>query len=357
MKSGKSLQELAQQLDNIRKDSKDFIVPTVKMEMTSEGRIAFQGQTVKPTGWAHSQISTYADVPKAYYDRIKDQNPGLLAQNVNHGFAIQNTVARKDGKPESRMLRTINGDLRAMLSSSFKRMDNYDLMNETLPLMRDKGMYVDSCELTERRLYVKALTTQMKADIKPGDTVQYGLVVSNSDVGSGSLRVEPLIFRLVCSNGLILPSAIKRYHVGKNQGSDDFYELLSDKTKELSEAAFWAQVRDVILASMQPAFFESQVNRLREAANAPIKNFDIPQVIELSMKAVGLGNEKTSDDMVAYLANGADGAGLSKWGLMNAFTAAAQSDKVDYDESVELERAASKILELTPNQWRTISAA
>ncbi len=357
MKIGSTLQELAKKLDEIKATAKDFVVPTVSMKMTPEGLVTFGDKSLPLTNYAHSQFASYADIPKAYYDRLKDQNIGLLSNNVNHGLALQTKNVRKDGKAETRMIRTACGNLRALVSASFRRMDNYDLLNETLPLIIEKGLHVESCELTERRLYVKALSPLMKADVQVGDTVQSGIIITNSDVGAGALRVEPMIHRLRCKNGLIMATALKSYHVGSRQQGDDIYEILSDKTKQLDAQAHWAKCRDVIKASLQQSVFDEQVEMLRAAAEQRISNFDIPSVIELTMDAVGIGNEKTKNDMVAYLANGADGAGLTKWGLMNAFTFAAQIDKVDYDESVELERAASKILTLSPGKWKSISMA
>ena len=283
------------------------------------------------------------------------ESPELLAKNVNHGIDREANKTRRDGKPESRMIRTVAGKARAVLSSSFRRLDSYDLCNEVLPIIADNKMLVESSEITETRLYIKALSPKIQAEIKKGDVVQYGLVISNSDVGSGSVRVEPLIYRLVCANGMIRDTALNKFHVGRNQAERDVQELLSEKTLSLSDSAFWSQVKDIVLASLRPEIFEREVNKLREAAEQKILNFDIPEVIELSMKAAGVTGEETQKNMIAYLANGADGAGLTKWGLANAFTYAAQAEHVSYDHSIELERAGARIVDLTPNQWNRIA--
>jgi hypothetical protein len=155
---------------------------------------------------------------------------------------------------------------------------------------------------------------------------------------------------------MIASTAIRKFHVGRNQAEDDTYELLTDSTKDLTDAAFWAQVKDVVAASMQPERFNAEVDRLRIAANEPILNFDVPRVIELASKAVGVTNEGVKKSMVAYLANGADGAGLTRWGLANAFTHAAGMNDVNYDDSMDLQRAGAKVIELNANQWKHIAA-
>lgn len=358
MKQGKSLVDLARQLEDIKQNSKDYLVPATKLSMNDSGQVEFTNGKrieVKPTSHAHSQIASYAGVPKVYYDRLREEAPELLARNVNHGFGKQHEEGGRGGKAETRMVRTYHGDMRALVSSSYRRLDSYDMCEAVLPIVQEKKMQVVSSEITDTRVYIKALSPRKQTEIKKGDVVQYGLVISNSDVGAGSVRVEPLIYRLICTNGLICDTAINKKHVGRNMAGDDIQELLTAQTIDLTEKAFWAQVRDVVLASMDPKRFEAEVQKLRDAADQKIQNFDIPDVVEMTMRTVGVSGDDTKNSIVAYLANGADGAGLTKWGLINGFTYAAQRESISYDQSIEMERAGSKILELNDRQWRRIS--
>lgn len=358
MKTGKSLTELAQTLEDIRANGKDYLVPAAKLMMDDESNLVFTNgslQRLQPTDHAHGQVASYSGVPKLYYDRLKAEKPELLALNVNHGIAKAAGELNR-GKAETRMVRTWGGKVRGFVSSSYRRLDSYDLAQTVLPILADERMEVVSSEITDTRMYLKALTPKMQVEVRPGDVVQYGLVISNSDVGAGSVRVEPLIYRLVCANGLISNTAVRKSHVGKNLGlGDEVMEILSDEAVAQTDKAFWLQVRDVVLDSMRPERFDREVNRIREAIGAKITNFDIPDVVELSMKAAGVGGEGVKDTIIAYLANGADGAGLTKWGLANGFTYAAHKSVTSYDASIELERAGSKILDLDPRQWRRIS--
>lgn len=367
MKQGKSIVEMAQELERIREQSKDYVSPVERLEMQvsptagESGGVVLKvadgngGKVLTPNEWAHRQIASFTDVPQQYYQRIAKENPALLADNVNHGLEKVRQVNAEQEKSESRMLRTVGGKLRAFVSSKYRRLDSYDLMETVMPELVKNQFEVVSAEMTEMRFYMKAVTPRLQLDVKKGDTVQYGLVISSSDVGAGSVRIEPLIYRLVCLNGLILPQAIRKTHLGKDLADSDFYELLTDKTRDLTDAAFWAQVRDVLKASMDPKRFEREVQMLEAASRDNIKNFNIPEVVELASRAIGVSGTKHSESVVAYLANGADGAGLTRWGLINAFTFAAQQKDVAYDESVDMERAASKLIELPSKQWARIS--
>jgi Domain of unknown function (DUF932) len=365
MKQGKSIVELAKELERVKVAAKDFVVPTEKLVAkvveAEKPKLALTFQNGKEhsfglNSWSSSQLAGYTDIPKNYFDRIADENPALAAENVNHGLERIAKAARKEAKNESRLVRTIDGHVRGLMSSRYRILDAHDMLETVFPVIQSKGMEVVSSEVTERRLFIKALSPKLTAEVKKGDVVQYGLLISTSDVGAGSVRVEPFLFRLVCLNGMISNTAIRKFHVGRNQAEDDIRELLSDKTRDLEDAAFWASVRDVTLSSMKPENFEAQVDRLRVAANLEIKNFDLPRVVELTMRATGLTGEGKKNSILAALASGNEGAGLTQWGLINSITRAAQDDAVTYEDSIEMERAAGQILELPKAQWSTIAA-
>lgn len=366
MKQGKSLMELAQELTRINEAKKDYVVPverliaTVSNEEKPEVKIGFQNGSLHEfgmTNWASGQVAGYTDIPKAYFDRIRSENPKLLADSINHGLEVNAKKARREGKPESRLVRTLDGNVRGLLSSRYRILDAHDMLESVFPVLSDKGMNIVSSEVTENRLFLKALSPKLTSEIKKGDAVQFGLTISTSDVGAGSVRVEPLIYRLVCQNGLIMNTAIRKFHVGKNQAEEEIRELLSDRTREMDDATFWAKVRDVVMASMQPENFEREIDRLRVAANEEIKNFDLPRVVELTMRATGVTGENKKNSILAALASGNEGAGLTKWGLINSFTRAAQDQTFNYEESIELERAGGLILDLPKTQWSTIASA
>ena len=65
----------------------------------------------------------------------------------------------------------------------------------------------------------------------------------------GSLRVEPLVFRLVCKNDLICKDlAQKKYHVGWQVYFSDnsAYELYSEETLEQDDKTFFLKVQDIV---------------------------------------------------------------------------------------------------------------
>ena len=176
-----------------------------------------------------------------------------------------------------------------------------------------------------------------------GDVVQAGFVVSNSEVGLGSLRVEPLVFRLVCKNGLICKDlAQKKYHVGRqvNASDDSAYELYSEETLAQDDKTFFLKMQDIVRSAVDEARFMLTVNKMREATQIPLKHDPVKSVELLADKFQLTENER--GDILRQLFMGADN---SRYGLVNAVTAASKIAKT-YERATDLERIGGEILSL-----------
>ncbi|MGD7478558.1 DUF932 domain-containing protein, partial [Ralstonia pseudosolanacearum] len=157
------------------------------------------------------------------------------------------------------MIRVLDGNVRAFLSDRYRRLDNLELCAAVLPVINEmKNSVIESCEVTTTHLYLKVVNRRLKAEVRVGDVVQAGFVVSNSEVGLGSLRVEPLVFRLVCKNGLICKDmAHKKYHVGRQvyASDDSAYELYSEETLAQDDKTFFLKVQDIVRSAVDEARF------------------------------------------------------------------------------------------------------
>lgn len=375
MNAGMNLVALAQELQRQAESAKDYIAPQggLRMELdltpTAQPRVA-PVQLVGTNGssfaagineHAHGQLSDTLGIPKKYYDRMRDEQPGLLADNVNAWL-------HKDPS-KTRMVRTLDGRVRALLSSSYRPLDNADLANAVLPVLISQGAQVVSTAVTETRLYVKAILPGLSDTIPEGlrlgqghnflskDTVVAGIVVSNSEVGAGAIRVEPMVFKTRCTNLMIISeSKMRKHHVGRDQGVDfmggDIEELLRSETKTARDRAFWNTVRDIVSSAFNPEIFKRHVERMRQAAEDVIRTDDLPKVVEIVSKRLAVP-EGLNNSILKALAAGAD---LTRWGLLNAYTNVA-NDREDYETSTMLERAGGEILALPARDWQLIAEA
>ena len=224
MKQGMTIQQAAAEIMRQSKAKADYLVNTENLHMeTCDGipvlRLLDESGTdrvepldILPT--AHRQMSAYLNIPWKYYDRMCQENIGLLAQNVN-------TWLQKG--PEHRMIRTIDGRARAFLSNRYRRIDNIDIAQITLPILEAMPDAIfESCNLSDDYMYIKVVNPRLTDEVVPGDIVQAGVVISNSETGQGAVCIQPLIYRLVCSNGMTVNEArARRNHIGRVSSADE----------------------------------------------------------------------------------------------------------------------------------------
>ena len=341
MKQGiKTIQNLYGELERQREARKDLIADTRSINISSTNGTSIlsvsTGEDIlsyRVTDIAHRQIADRLNIPYKYYERMRTDYPALLDKNVN-GWLLKN--------PERRMLRTLDGKLRAFLSDRYRRLDNLELVDHVLPVIAEmKGCEIISCDITETHLYLKVINKTMKAEIVPGDVVQAGFVISNSEIGLGALKVEPLVYRLVCKNGMISKDlAHKKYHTGKQvEDTDNAYELYSDATLAADDKAYFMKVQDIVSAAVDEAKFNLIVDKMRTAMS--IKTGDNPvQTVEVLGDRYVL-NKLERASILRHFIMGND---YSHFGLVNAVTRSSQ-DVADYNRATELERIGGTLLD------------
>lgn len=349
MKAGKTLPELAKTLSIQREQSRDFVANTTVLEATPQREIVLpvnsQNRMLNLTDIAHEQISSRLQIPRKYYDRLNADAPELWAKNLNHWFHAD---------PQNRMLRTFengeNGTLRAFLSNRYRPLDNWQLAEYILPELSQPGLKIASCEITDRRMYIKAVSERICGEIKKGDVVQSGVCISNSEVGCGSVSVEPLLYRLVCANGLIMQDLkMRKYHTGRGFGNGgdengDAEEFFRDETRRADDKAFFLKTRDLVRGALSQSGFNMMMKKISDATTKNV--VDPVKTIEITQRKLGWTDEEKSS-VLKHLIDGGD---LSLWGLTNAVTRAAQ-DIDSYDRATDFERMGSAVLELPKTDW------
>ena len=357
MKFGKTLTQLAIELDRQNNVKKDYLVDTRNMTMDADTNIAQLSIRNDATNQtlvlginevAHNQIGTTLGIPAKYYDKMRADNPELLAMNVNSWF---------EKKPKTHMVRTLDGTARAFLSDSYRRIDNYDIAQTILPILNDVfdvGNPQNSFEVTDERLYLKVVNPRITTEVVPGDVVQAGILITNSEVGLGSLTIQPLIYRLVCSNGMVVTDAkVRKYHAGrKNEALEDF-TLYSNETLMADDRALQLKIRDTVRAVAEQARFERVVDLMRSARDAKITTANIPaMVIDLAAPEFGYSKQE-GQGILDYLIRGGD---LSMYGFANATTRYAQDVK-SYDRSTALESIGYSIMTMSNRKWNNLQNA
>ena len=353
MKQGKtSIVELAEAIQNEADNKKDYISPSQLMHVHANGDLKISMRDANDdvldmplTQHASRQMAAKFGIPAKYFDRMLADAPDLLATNANHWLHKE---------PKDLMVRTLFGKVRGIMSNRYQRIDNINIAEDLLPFLSvQDGLEIASCEVTEKKLYIKAVMHKMVSEIKKGDVVEAGLWISNSEIGCGQFEVAPFIHRLVCLNGMKVNDAkFGKRHVGARADvNDSTYSILSDETLRADDRAFMLKARDVVKAAFDEKIFEGHVNKLRDTTERKLEGNPVKAIEVLGATHGLLQGEQSS--ILRKLIEGGD---TSQYGLLNAVTAYSQ-DVTDYDRASELEELGGKIVDLTEAEWKPIAMA
>jgi hypothetical protein len=359
MKRGRSIVGLAQELERQLNSKKDYVLSTdhIRPEVVDKdvGLVLAEREHVVPTDYAHGQVAEFTGIPKKYYDRMRGEAPALLAANIDTWFKKA---------PQPRMVRTLDGRMRALLSDRYRPLENFDLAEAVLPIMADRKLEIISCELTETRLYIKAVDPSLMRDIPTGhrwgdgthtiyDTLSPAVIVSNSEVGAGALSVQAGVYTKACTNlATFAEKGMRKYHVGgRHDIGEQVMSMLSDQTRKLTDAALWSQLRDVVAAAFDEAKFQASCNEIAGLAEQKIEG-DPLQTVDLSARAFGWTQDEKGSVLKHLIQNG----DLTRYGLFNAITRTAE-DLADYNRASEFELMGGKIIELNKSEWKQLAMA
>lgn len=363
MRKGLDLVALATEIQRQANSKRDFLVdaPALKMDVPDDGgavRLEFANEHFGITTTAHDQLAEKAGIPTAYYRKMQQAAPVLLANNVNHWFGVSQ---------DRQMVRTLDGKARAVLSDRYRPLDNVDLAEAVLPVLQDLGCEVISADITDKRLYIKAVDQKVIRELPNNARMGEGhefvklralspsVTISNSEVGHGSLSVLGGTFDSFCTNLAYFPErSTKKYHIGSKYGEfaeDQVFAMLSDQSRALNDAALWSTIRDVVRGAFDAARFDALIGKLQAAQGMPITG-DIPKAVEVTVARFGL-SQTEGKSVLDHLIKSGD---LTKFGLHNAVTRTAE-DVTDYDRASEFEKLGGQIIELANDDWRRIAEA
>lgn len=338
-KQSMTLEQAVQFLQAQQARKRDLIVPVKSMGMTLGAGLIVNGKesaeyTIRPR--AHEQMALLNNIPMDYYRRCLTVKPALLATQVN------TWLSDKEGS-DARMVRLIDSDVRAILSSRYRRVDSLFVLSRALEgLKRTKlDFRIESMDVNDERFHLKAIFPTVLGEPKVGDVVSAGVHVWDDEVGRGSYGVAPFSYRLVCKNGATHNIAKKGRHIGRNLDSNEIQQL-SQEAVDADDHALGLKIRDLVEHYADQHFFETAiVEPMRKALGETLAKdaSEAKGKIEELAKAQGFAENETEAIFAEFLrAND-----FSRYGLGQAVGFVSQAAET-YERACELEELAGSIL-------------
>lgn len=299
----------------------------------------------------HKQVAARLKIPSNYYFRLMNDHRDLLLQNVNALFVRE---------PALRMIRTLDGKARAFLSNSFRRVDNEQVLERTLPVIRnDFDTTILNTNVDENRMRFKCLFNGDDHAVDLGDTptgkkdiVHTGFEMGNSEVGKGSFYLRGFFYRGYCLNGCVFGTtdtvSYKQVHVGSRLGIDEGM-LLSNETMKKEDELIISAARDVLAHLASPEFAQKMGNKLRSLKDRkPVANAQL--AVEAITKELRMSDVESASVLESFIKD----QDYTQWGMVNAVTETANK-VADYNRASKIEEMGNKIINLPANRWTTIA--
>jgi hypothetical protein len=325
------LENLIQELERQKPLKWDEKLPSSQIRMVlaeNEPRFQFEGEGYLVINEScHNQIAEKLEIPLKYYHRMEEETPELLARNVNTWL---------ERSEKDFFIRGLGDSVRAFLSDRYRVIDHLDVLYCALNELQAHDAEIEDCFLSETEMNIKVKSQRLRDFVRhKDDLIMGGLLLTNSETGHKALRLEPRLFRVKCSNGMIVEElVIREIHLGNADEADD--------------EIFYLTLR----RSIQGVFkgFGDIVNILRESTEIKVKN---PQkMISNVVEHYRLSEGQRDNILMAF---GAEPE-YDQYGIANALTQAAQKEET-WVKSVEMERIAGNLISLPIEEFKAMDEA
>lgn len=252
-------------------------------------------------------------------DHLERFPAGYQHKMVNH-------LIQQGGEDQPAFLRLAKGNqVRAMMTEAFTPFDDLELLENLFSVLSERTDITSTAKLAwmdvqETCSHFRIVWGEETA-LKVGDTVKRGIHITNSEVGMRAVRIEAVVIRLICLNGLLAPS-VKGSQVFRHVGNP-------------------ARLKAGIREAVEDASLETErvIADFRRSLQIPI-----PKPTEFLTGVIKAEPFLSQDDLKAtLLAWETSGAEETLFGVTNALTFAAQTR--DAEKRYAMETVAGRVLE------------
>lgn len=335
-----TLPEVRERLDNENKGTWDTLLEPRDITLV-QGRVVSPRlyryeypQGLTPTLWATGQLCQFLGIPTAYFRRcplsLQDTQANhwlqcLTEEQAQEKMGKTGKGGRAAGSQRSErwLLRARGETLRGVLTERYTRLDHLELFEALSPALT-RDYEVDWFALTDEAFHLRLHDTRVFREALPGDRLMAGVHIANSEVGKRAVTVDALVYRVVCTNGLI-----------RKVGGES---LLHQRHISLSRPEFRLTVQQAV----KEAFVQSAayLERLAASVAHPIPN------VERTIHKIALDwglTRATEEAVKAAILLERPGQHETLYGLINGLTSVARS--MAPDERYALETQAGRLLE------------
>jgi hypothetical protein len=369
-----TLAQLVTELERQKNSRIDFVADVRHLNIEANGGIKIIPATAQAFEWmpdgpmmmkqsAYHQLAQKCEpsIPTRFFDELLGERPKRLTDLVNGLHADD---------PKKRLVRCLDGEVRAWLSNGYRMLDNMDIAFTCLEEARAKNAQVFEANLSDKRMRIKFTTQEVwdKIDVVqrsgpqgswfagaignkelmgktvlgatireelPGGqgTIHPVVTVLNSETGHGGFHVRLGILMGICFNVATLETVVSRIHIGERLDEGIF----SQETMSAESKAIMLKARDAVRAAFDQEKFAAIVAKAKQAQADKIES---PTAAIDNVVESGIVNEEQREALLTYFIRDYD---PTRFGFAQAVSRLAQ-DVEDPDDAGDLEELAGKII-------------
>jgi hypothetical protein len=276
---------------------------------------------------AFGQLAQRIGAPPGY---IRELPAKLQMANMNWGLARE---------PRPALLRLAGGEVRAIVSDKYVALDDELLLDVARDVLRATGFHDDAvvrATVVGPHTVLRVTVPSDGVAVKPGDVIEWGVDIANSELGLRSVQVTPITYRLICSNGMRAwrsEAALRLRHIGDPK-------RLHDQLRDAVPIAFaeargdvekWKRAVDVII--------DSALDEIESLRALGLGQAEVQAIGRRVVEGGALLPASTSNESLTQLL----AVPTTAFEMANAITATAR-DRSDVASRLTLEESAHRYL-------------
>lgn len=285
---------------------RDELVDAAAVRFDAEdGRMVYGSERYRLQGQALDQIAARVRAPANYLRRCP---PELLAENLNYWLE----------RMEGELLVRFDGDeVRALLSDRYRPVSHLEVVHSLLRTCPAEAPV--RWEMDATRIVLQVMRPSPERSLLGGVTAQ------NSETGHCLVELNALVYRVVCTNGLILPGGevtVRRRH------TRDANATLEEVRRTISEA--WPRA----------ARHADRFDAMRMIRALPVE-----PVFERINREHALNAGQVEAVQSAYAIE----PGYTLFDIINAYTRAGNAPQLELSERTQLQHVGGRVLAAAEN--------
>jgi hypothetical protein len=313
---------LKQEVDEIQEECDDVYADQFEVAFDHKGFVLkFRECDTDTIHQAHfseysfSQLCTKLGIPVRYMQKcITEKQRPLVLHNINTWLSTLNKTL---------LIRKYGANVRGILSDRFSVLDTPDVLQVLMDSVDTSVYKLKGSVVNEERFHARFISL----DPLGVDDLFPGIQIDTSDVGRSTLTIKFLLFKQVCTNGLV---------IAKFGG-----EIFSQKHIGISSETF----RKELVANMEQ--FPQIAKKVKELVIYNKHDLLTPSDLSVGDKLFGVlktfkNTTGVSDKIIEQVAERTPVYGMNRWGMINAITEVAQ--QYTLDRRLQLEEFASNLL-------------